>query len=177
MSSHKRNKIHKTENIIVMSSQNNYVAYDYWHQPTSKKGVEYCANNKHKCETKSNIWKTMSCSRKSWKRQFSCNACICPNIRTKKTLKTQNLANIYLFKVNIKNTRKWCKICSMFNVQNDVTTSFCVFIVNFEHSLHIFLVVLLLKKQSCKLKTTDKVKIKFQKYSENFVFQLFIILQ
>ena len=39
----------------------------------------------------------------------------------KKTLKTQNLVNIYLFKVNIKNTRKRCKICSMFNVQNDVT--------------------------------------------------------
>ena len=56
MSSHKRNKILKTENIIVMLSQNNnYIAYDYWHQPISKKGVEYCANNKHKCETKSNI--------------------------------------------------------------------------------------------------------------------------
>ena len=119
MSSHKRNKILKTENIIVMLSQNNnYIAYDYWHQPISKKGVEYCANNKHKCETKSNIWKTTSCSRKSWKRQFSYNACICPNIRTKKTLKTQkNLANIYLFKVNIKNTRKRCKICSMSTIK------------------------------------------------------------
>ena len=39
----------------MLSQNNNYIAYDYWHQPISKKGVEYCANNKHKCETKSNI--------------------------------------------------------------------------------------------------------------------------
>ena len=35
----------------------------------------------------------------------------------KKILKTQNLVNIYLFKVNIKNTRKRCKICSMSTIK------------------------------------------------------------
>ena len=45
-----------------------------------------------------------------------------------------NAANMYSFKVNNKNTRKKGKICRRSGV----------FIVNFEHVLHLFLVFLLL---------------------------------
>ena len=48
------------------------------------------------------------------------------------------LAVIYLFKVNNGNTRKWCEICSKFNNKNTRMTSFCAFIVNFEHISHLF---------------------------------------
>ena len=44
-------------------------------------------------------------------------------------------ANIYLLKVNKRNTRKRSKICSQFNG---------AFIVNFKHITHLFLVFLLL---------------------------------
>ena len=44
---------------------------------------------------------------------------------------------MYLFKVNNRNTRKKCEICSKLKVQFKV-------IVNFEHTSHLFLVFLLL---------------------------------
>ena len=46
-------------------------------------------------------------------------------------------AIIYLFKVNNKNTRKRYEICSKLTIKTGV------FIVNFEHILHIFLLLLL----------------------------------
>ena len=46
---------------------------------------------------------------------------------------------IYLLKVNNKNTRKRCEICSKLTVKITI-----IFIVNFEHILHIFLMFLLL---------------------------------
>ena len=52
--------------------------------------------------------------------------------------------NIYLFKVNSRNTQK--KVKNVFKVNNREirTTSFCFFIVNFEDISHLFLVFLLL---------------------------------
>ena len=45
-------------------------------------------------------------------------------------------ANIYLFKINNRNTRKRCKTCSKLTIN--------VLIVNFEHISYLFLVFLLL---------------------------------
>ena len=61
-----------------------------------------------------------------------------------------NPANIYLFKVNNKNTRKWCEICSKLTIKRpERRRRSGLFIVNFEHISHLFLVFLLLtlKKQ------------------------------
>ena len=56
-------------------------------------------------------------------------------------------ANIYLFEVNYKNTRKRCKICSKLTIKTPERRQWRrsdVFIVNFEHISHLFLVFLLL---------------------------------
>ena len=56
-------------------------------------------------------------------------------------------ADIYLFKFNNRNTRKSCKICSKLTIKTPEQRQWCrscVFIVNFEHTLHLFLVFLLL---------------------------------
>ena len=56
-------------------------------------------------------------------------------------------ANVYLFHVKNRNTRKRCEICSKFTIK---TPELChwlrsgVFIVNFEHISHLFLLFLLL---------------------------------
>ena len=50
-------------------------------------------------------------------------------------------ANINLFKVNNKNSRKRYEICSKLTIK---TLVFGVYIVNFEHISHLFLVFLLL---------------------------------
>ena len=52
-----------------------------------------------------------------------------------------NPTNIYLFKVNNRNTKK-SEICSKLTIehQNDVRRLFGVFIANFEHISHLFLV-------------------------------------
>ena len=58
-----------------------------------------------------------------------------------------NPANIYLFKVNNWNTRKKCKTCWKLAIKRPERRywrSFGVFIVNFEHISHLFLVPLLL---------------------------------
>ena len=57
--------------------------------------------------------------------------------------------NIYLIKVNNRNTRKGCKICFKFNNKNIRTTSmtsfsFLFFIVSSEYISHLFLMFLLL---------------------------------
>ena len=55
------------------------------------------------------------------------------------------LARIYLFKVNNRNTRKKCEICSKLTIKIlERRRHCCVFIVNFEHILHLFLVFSLL---------------------------------
>ena len=56
---------------------------------------------------------------------------------------------IYLFKVNYKNTRTSCDICSKLTINNKDTRRTplvisAVFIVNFEHISHFVLVILLL---------------------------------
>ena len=56
-------------------------------------------------------------------------------------------ANIYLFKVNNKSTRKRYEICSKLAIKTPEKRQWRrsgVFIINFEHILHIFLVILLL---------------------------------
>ena len=52
--------------------------------------------------------------------------------------------NIYLFKVNSRNTRKNFEICSNLSVKASEWRRSGVFIVNFEHISHLFLVFLLL---------------------------------
>ena len=54
------------------------------------------------------------------------------------------LVNIYLFKVSNKTTRKKCEICLMLTIKTPEQCHSDVFIVNFEHTLHLFLVFLLL---------------------------------
>ena len=51
-------------------------------------------------------------------------------------------ANIYLIKTNNRNTRKRCELWSSYN--KNTRRRFGVFIVNFEHTSHLFLVFLLL---------------------------------
>ena len=54
--------------------------------------------------------------------------------------------NIYLFKVDNRNTKKRCEICSKVTIKTPEQCQgrrSCVFIVNFEHILHLFLVFLL----------------------------------
>ena len=55
-------------------------------------------------------------------------------------------ANIYLLKVNNRNTRKRCEICSELTIKSPERRQWRrsdVFIVNFEHISHLFLVFLL----------------------------------
>ena len=56
-------------------------------------------------------------------------------------------ANIYLFKVDNRNSRKRCEICSKVTIKAPELhhwRRFDVFVVNFEHSSHLFLEFLLL---------------------------------
>ena len=54
-------------------------------------------------------------------------------------------AGIYLLKVNIRNTKTRCEICSKLTTKTQEQRLVCgVFIVNFEHILHLVLVFLLL---------------------------------
>ena len=53
-----------------------------------------------------------------------------------------NPANIYLFKVNNGNTKKRCEICCKLIIKTPERSA--VFIDNFEHILHLFIVSLLL---------------------------------
>ena len=58
-----------------------------------------------------------------------------------------NLANIYLFKVNNRNSTKRCEICSKLTIKIPKRRQRCcsrIFIVKFEHITHLFLVFLLL---------------------------------
>ena len=52
--------------------------------------------------------------------------------------------NIYLFKVNNRNTRKRCKICLKLTIKTSKRRQTGVFIVNFEHVSHLSLAFLLL---------------------------------
>ena len=65
----------------------------------------------------------------------------------KLTINTLNPANIYLFKVNNRNTRQGRQICSKVTIKTSERRQrrdSGVFIVNFEHIAHLFLVFLLL---------------------------------
>ena len=53
-------------------------------------------------------------------------------------------SNIYLFKVNNRNTRKRCEICAKLTIKTQERRHSGVFIVNFEHISNFFLVFLLL---------------------------------
>ena len=75
-------------------------------------------------------WKTYSNKTPSWK--------LCSFT---KLLNTSKPANIYLFKVKKRNTRKRCKICSELTIKTPERRQRRhpdVFIVNFEHYSHIF---------------------------------------
>ena len=66
----------------------------------------------------------------------------------------RNPANIYLFKVNNKNTRKMCKVRSKLTIKTPERGHWrCsgVFIVNFERISHFFLVFTLLTLNEQKL--------------------------
>ena len=55
--------------------------------------------------------------------------------------------NIYLFKINNRNIRKKCEICLKLTIKTPERLHWrrsCVFIVNFEHISHLFLVFLVL---------------------------------
>ena len=54
-----------------------------------------------------------------------------------------NPAGIYLLKVNNRNTRTTCEICSKLTIKISLLIS-GIFIVNFEHVSHLVLVFLLL---------------------------------
>ena len=80
-------------------------------------------------------------------------------------------AGIYLFKVNIKNTRIMCEICSELTIKTSQQCQYCsgIFIVNFEQISHIAQVVLLLtlnKQMPARLvaKTKKKKKRRNKKY-------------
>ena len=55
-------------------------------------------------------------------------------------------ANIFLFKVNNRNTRKKCETCSKLTIKTPELDHWrrCVFIVNFGYISHLFLIFLLL---------------------------------
>ena len=62
-------------------------------------------------------------------------------------LSTRYPGNIYLFKVNNRDTRKKCEICSKLTIKIMEQRHWLrsgVFIVDFEHTSHLFLVSLLL---------------------------------
>ena len=75
-------------------------------------------------------------------------------------------ANIYLFKLNSINTRKWCEICSKLASQKRRSG---VFIVNFEHASHLFLVFLLL------LWIDECLLGRFRTSTQSFYFEIQII--
>ena len=75
--------------------------------------------------------------------KFCSNKCFYKN----KQVRSQFLPNIYLFKVNNRNTRKRCEICLKLTIEipeRRHRRRSVVFIVNFEHISHVFLVFLLL---------------------------------
>ena len=78
----------------------------------------------------------------------TCNGLICnEDKRTFIIWKRIYPAGIYLLKVNLRNTRKSCKICSKLTIKKPEQQQWCrsgVFIVNFEHISRIALVFLLL---------------------------------
>ena len=66
---------------------------------------------------------------------------------TRRPVKVYNPAGIYLFKVNNRNTRTRCEICSKLTINTPERRQWRrsgVFIVNFEHISHLVLVFLLL---------------------------------
>ena len=65
--------------------------------------------------------------------------CVLGNVLTLQIILRNYPANIYLFKVNNRNSRKRCEICSKLTIKTPG-----VFIVNFKHISHLFLLFLLL---------------------------------
>ena len=68
-------------------------------------------------------------------------------VHRKATLKicgNSNPASVYLFRVNDRNTKKWCEICAKLIINNSHWRHCGVFIVNFEHVSYLFLVFQLL---------------------------------
>ena len=60
------------------------------------------------------------------------------------TIKTTDPANTYLFKVNNRNTRERCEICSRLAIKTPDGRLSGISIANFEQISHLFLVFLLL---------------------------------
>ena len=62
------------------------------------------------------------------------------HLKLHKKVKERAPAGIYLFKVNYRNTRTRCEICSKLTIKTPERHQWCrsgVFIVNFEHILHL----------------------------------------
>ena len=82
--------------------------------------------------------------------------------------------NIYLLKVNNKNTRKRCEIYSKLIVKGPKQRQWrrsSVFIVNFEHISHLFLVFLLLTFTNC------RTWLFFNKYAHENIFSVSWVLE
>ena len=80
------------------------------------------------------------------------------------TVGGSNPATIYLFKVNNRNIRKTCKICSESSIKTPERRHrhhSGDFTVNFEHISHLFLVLLLLWTSKCWLEMYWKLRISF----------------
>ena len=85
---------------------------------------------------------------------------------------TFHFANIYLFKVNNRNARKRCEICSKLTVKTSTMslTSFWCFIVNFEHISNLFLVFLFVDfKQVNVGNHLQKYLLRVKKITEHFI--------
>ena len=86
-------------------------------------------------------------------------------------------ANIYLFKVNNRNTKKRCEFYSKLTIKTPERRQWCrsaVYIVNFEHIPHLFLVFLFLILNKYMLAGIDlRPKLKFFQHFENIRVFLF----
>ena len=82
----------------------------------------------------------------------------------------KNMANIYLFKLNNRNTRKRCEICSKLPIKTPKRRQLRrsgVFIVKFKHILHLFLVFLLLSLKSVNVQWTRSITRDYQHIAPN----------
>ena len=96
-------------------------------------------------------------------------------------VKTIYPANIYLFKINNKNTRKTCEICSKLTTKTAEWRHWRrsgVFVINSEHISHLVLVLLLLTLKTLMLAgyivfTRNKLIVKT--FSVSFIYILYLL--
>ena len=79
-------------------------------------------------------------------------------------------ANIYLFKISNRNSRKRCRVCSKLTIKTPERSQLRhsgVFIVNFKHILHLFLVFPLLTLKQVNVSWVMSI------FNENYMGHLF----